>query len=692
MGRYRLGSTEDPALLGRFGYRSLAFALASASSVVLGAAPAWGADDDAPAAEAEPEFEGTAEVEAPPHEATKRTLEQEELTTTPGTRGDPLRAIEIMPGVSRTPFAANAGPPLLRGSPAGESQVMFDGAQAPLIYHFGGLTSVFNAQLLESVTLYPGNFSARYGRAAGGVVEVKVRDPKRDRLHAMLELSAIDSFALTEGPLGQDTSLALAARRSNIDLFFEAALDDDSTAVVAAPVYWDYQAILAHRFGSAHRLRVLAYGSEDTFELTLGKSAADDPALRGEFGARQGLHRLQVELESHFSERVKQELMLAVGPSPGRGNFGATHFDYTSWEAHARADWSVVASDWLRLSAGFDVHALAVTFLYDGPLPPPEEGAPSQGSLASNSPARIESELHAFRPAGYVEAALQPTASLLLVPGVRVDYFTDARAWSVDPRLSSRLALNGATTLKGGVGAYSQPGQYWEVMEGFGNPKVKPFRTLQASAGVEQKLGGVLTADLDGFYKRWEDRVLGTPGGAPPHYVNGGSGRAYGLELLLQAKLGERYSAFASYTLSRSTRRDGAGATERLFDRDQTHNLSVGASAKLGYGFRIGARFRYVTGSPYSAVRGAVYDATTDTYRPLYGVVNDARNPAFHQLDLRVEKLWHVGPVDLTAYLELMNAYNAQNQESRRYSFDYRESSSVVGLPFFPNLGLRGEL
>jgi hypothetical protein len=449
---------------------------------------------------------------------------------------------------------------------------------------------------------------------------------------------------------------------------------------------------LAHRFSDAHRLRVMAYGSEDTFELQLGKSAPDDPALRGEFGSRQGLHRLQVELVSHFSERVKQELMLAVGPSPGRGNFGTTHFDYTSWEAHGRADWSVVASDWLRVSAGLDLHALRVSFLYNGPLPPPEEGSPSPGSLASYGTASVESHLEALRPAGYFEASLQPTSALSIVPGVRVDYFSDARAWTVDPRLSSRLRLGESTTLKGGAGAYSQPGQYWEVMEGFGNPEVKPFRTLQTSAGVEQKVGGGLSVDLDGFYKRWEDRVLGTPGGAPPHYVNGGSGRAYGLEVLLQAKLGERFSGFGSYTLSRSTRRDGAGAPVRLFDRDQTHNLSVGASAKLGYGFQVGARFRYVTGSPYSAVHGAVYDATTDTYRPLYGVLNDARNPAFHQLDLRVDKLWHLGPVDLTAYLELMNVYNAQNQESRRYSFDYRESSSVVGLPFFPNVGLRGEL
>jgi hypothetical protein len=39
-----------------------------------------------------------------------------------------------------------------------------------------------------------------------------------------------------------------------------------------------------------------------------------------------------------------------------------------------------------------------------------------------------------------------------------------------------------------------------------------------------------------------------------------------------------------------------------------------------------------------------------------------------------------------------MNTYNAENQEGRRYSFDYRESASVVGIPLFPNVGLRGEL
>jgi hypothetical protein len=48
--------------------------------------------------------------------------------------------------------------------------------------------------------------------------------------------------------------------------------------------------------------------------------------------------------------------------------------------------------------------------------------------------------------------------------------------------------------------------------------------------------------------------------------------------------------------------------------------------------------------------------------------------------------------MELTAYLEVMNVYNQQNQEALRYSFDYQESTSVSGLPFFPNLGVRGAL
>lgn len=637
-------------------------------------------------------FEGVAEVEAPPSEPTKRTLETEQATTIPGTRGDALRAVEVLPGVGRTPFGTNPGPPPLRGSSPSESLILLDGASMPLLFHFGGLTSVFNSHLLESVTLYPGNFSARYGRAAGGVVDVRVRSPKADRFHLLLELSAIDSSVLVEGPLGERTSIALAARRSNIDFFFDALITEESTAVLAAPVYWDYQAIVAHRFDDRHEVRLLAYGGHDAFELEFGEAVPDDPALYGDFGGALAFHRVQLELESRFSDAVTQALMLSLGPSPGEGRFGSVEYEYSSWEGSARGDWSIVAAPWLRLDAGFDVLVTSAEAFYEGPPPPPEDGAPLQGSLASTSGGRIDADLTIVRPGAYVEASLRPRREILLVPGVRIDYAGDADAWMVNPRLASRVDVLDSTTLKAGAGYYSQPPQYWEVLETFGNPELDPFRTLQFSAGAEQRFGKVLRGDIDGFYKHWDDRIVGTPGGAAPYWVNGGEGDAYGVELLLDLALTQKTRALLAYTLSRSVRKDGPDQATRPFDEDQTHHLSFAANYDLGKNWLAGARFRYVTGSPYSAVAGAVYDASSDTYRPLYGPINEARNPAFHQLDLRIEKLWKIGPVDLTTYLEVMNVYNRENEEGRRYSFDYRESAPVLGTPIFPNLGIRGEL
>lgn len=641
----------------------------------------------------EMEFEAVAEVEAPPREPTKHTIEREQLTRIPGTRGDALRAVEILPGVGRSGFGENDDAPLLRGSSSWDSIVVLDGAEVPLMYHFGGLTSFFNSYLLEEVNLYPGNYSARYGRASAGVVEARVRDPLSKGFHAMLEVSAIDSFALVEGGLTDKTSLALAARRSNIDLFFSAFVPDGAYSILAAPVYWDYQAILAHRFNESHKLRVMTFGSHDKMEFYLSDSAPDDPALRGDVQAKLGFDRLQVELENKFSETLSHQLMVSAGPNITTQKLGSLDAHSDFWEFQARSDWAITATDWMRIDTGIDFKMFGGKGTYTGPVPSTGEGETGSGALAGEDFVSIEeTDLAPILPAAFAEASIRPTDDLLLIPGVRTDYSVEGNDWTVDPRFSARYTVSKETTVKGGVGYYSQPPEYWEIMEDLGNPDLKPFRTLQTSLGFEQTLSEHANLDLEGFYKDFQDLPVGTEGGAPPRFLNEGEGRAYGMEVLFELRLSAKTQAFAAYTLSRSERKDGDAGPWRLFDFDQTHNLSLTANYDLGKGWLAGARFRLVSGNPYSPAEGAVYDASSDTYRPLFSSVNSERNPLFHQLDVRVEKLWNVGPVDLTTYLEIMNVYNAQNQNGYAYSFDYTESEGAIGMPFFPNLGIRGEL
>jgi TonB family protein len=636
------------------------------------------------------EFEATAEVEAPPREVTRRSISKEQLTRIPGTRGDAIKAIEVMPGVART---SGFGDPLIRGAAWNDSATYLDGIQVPFLFHFGGLTSFMNSRLIERVDLYPSNYGTRYGRLSGGIVEVHSRDPRTDRLHGVLDLNLIDSSLLVEAPVGEKTAFALAGRRSNIDFFFENFVPEDAYAVVAAPLYWDYQALLAHRFDASNALRLMAYGGRDSIELFFAEPADEDPAIAGSIAGAIEFHRVQAALSSKLSPTTTQDLVVALGVIDVSQRFGELVQEADGPELQARAEWGFELLDNLRLTAGGDYAGWYAGGSYHGPLPSQTEGDPNQRSPLSTQ-RLISLELDSFnviRGGVYAELGYRPIDALLLTPGVRADYYENLDDTSVDPRFSARYELTSQTALKGGVGFYSQPPEYWQVLPNIGNPELEPFRALHTSLGVEQRLGESVKLGLEGFYKRLEDRIVSTEGNRPPRLVNEGEGRIVGGELSAEIMPQPGTFGYVAYTLSRSERRDLDGRW-RLFDQDQTHILTLAVGHELGAGWEVGARFRLVTGNPVTPVVGSVYDARSGVYVPVYGDVNSERDPTFHQLDVRVEKQFRIGQGSLAVYLDLQNAYNSENQEGVRYSYDYREQEAVSGLPILPNLGLRGEL
>ena len=643
----------------------------------------------APAApEVMPEYEGVAQIDAPPSEPTKRSLEGPVLTRVPGTRGDALRAIEVLPGVGRT--GLDEGEPLLRGAASSDSQVLIDGAPVPLLFHFGGLTSVYQSRLIQRVDLYPSNFGVRYGRAIGGIVEVTTRDPRTDRFHGMLELSLLENSVLVEAPLTDDLAVALAARRTNIDFVYESFVPDATFDVVAAPVYYDYQASATWRLGARHTLRFRGLGSRDALELFFADPLPDSPTLSGNVEATIEFQRAGLGLESRWSDAVTSQLQLSVGHSWFDQRVGLLDAELESIDVYVRDSWRLRAERALELRAGIDVAAQFMTGHYFGSRPGQNEGDPSAFS-GRNDDVGAEDTFRVLTPAAFVELGLYPTPAVALTPGVRVEYYDMIGEAVVDPRLSTRLELTDATTLKAGVGLYSQAPLYFEALPPVGNDQLEPVRALHTSLGVEQDVAPGVTLGLEGFYKRLWNRVVGTEDGGAPYFETDGIGRIAGVEVSGKAEPSRHTRAYLAYTLQRSERRDHDDAW-RLFDADQTHLLSIAAEQSLGRGWTLGGRFRLTSGNPSTPIIGAVYDAARDTYRPVYGAVNSTRNPTFHQLDLRLEKSWRIGVGSLAAYLELINAYNAQNREGTSYSYDYSKSEAISGLPIFPNLGLRGEL
>jgi hypothetical protein len=336
---------------------------------------------------------------------------------------------------------------------------------------------------------------------------------------------------------------------------------------------------------------------------------------------------------------------------------------------------------------------LTADLTYFGPLIQQQEGNPRyMGPLTGLPTASFVGRFTSWRPAAYVEALVRAGDRLLIVPGLRGDYFSEDEAWAVDPRLSARLRLAAETTLKGGAGLFSQPPQWGETVPGLGNPKLGLTHAQHYSVGVEQGFGARGSVSLDGFYKRLSDlEVNGVDAAGQVIQVNGGIGRIYGLEVLARLNPTGRRFGFVSYTLSRSERNDH-GEGWRLFDYDQTHILTIAGGSRLPRGWELGATFRLVSGNPNTPVTGAVYDANADYYAPVFGAVNSARDPLFHQLNVRVEKAWRFRAWQLAAYLDVQNVYNHRSQEGLQWSYDYARSAPVAGLPVLPSLGVRGEL
>jgi len=639
------------------------------------------------------------EGERPAREPTQRTLAAEEIRKIPGTNGDALRAIGNMPGVARV--GAFDGLLIVRGSSPRDTQVFVDGTSVPLVYHFGGLSSVVPSEMLERIDFYPGNFGPQYGRATGGIVDVGVRSPKKDKLHGLLQVDLVDARVIVEAPINQSTRFMLGGRRSWLDAWLGPALRSSGVGVSTAPVYYDYQAMLEHDLTRNTTLRLFAFGSDDRMELTLNSPDSKDPAFGGNAGLHQGFWRVQGRVDTRPTDKVRWTTTFSVGQTSENTKIGGMYLEVKDLSLEARSDVRMQLAPSVSAIAGIDLMRDSFDASYRLPATSFESNEDT-GPVFGKPLTTLKGHGALGRPAGYAMLELRPFPSLKLLPGVRADYDQGTKKWTADPRVAARWDVHSGyprTTIKGGAGLFHQPPEAYETIAPFGSTGVESESAAHYSLGFEQELAPPVELSLEGFYKDLNGLVLSTPNlnGSENglSYQNVGSGRSYGSELLLRYKPGKggRFFGWIAYTLSRSERKDADDAAFYRYDYDQTHILTAIGSYKLGRGWQVGARFRYVTGSPYTPELGGTMNYDAGTYSPVTSPArNSARLPAFHQLDVRVDKTWTFQAWALTWYLDVQNTYNHQATEAIGYNFDYSQTTPSKGLPILPIMGLRGEL
>lgn len=655
----------------------------------------------------------------PPREVLRRTITRREMTRVPGTGGDALRGLQNLPGLARPPGLA--GLLIVRGAAPEDTSVFIDGDTVPFIYHFGGISSAVPTELLDRIDFYPGNFSARYGRVMGGIVDVGMREPdttcrgpygapstEKGCFHGLAQVDLIDARVLVQGPLPiKGWTFAIGGRRSWVDAWLKPVLREAGAGVTTAPVYYDYQLIAETRPSSSSRLSLRLLGSDDRLEVLIENPAAQDPgALGGSLRFGTAFYRIQALFEADLTSSVRLTSLLSYGPDKADLALGRFLFNSTAHNIQTRQELSFSIAPQVTLNAGLDFQVAPFDLVARLPEPP-RPGEPSPGPFSTRPLLEQTVSSTFWRPAWYADAIVR-LGRLSLTPGLRLDYARDTGHADLSPRLTARYDLttnaehpdgsrSRRTTLKAGAGVFHQPAQPQETDEIFGTPGLLSNRALHYALGVEREVSDNVELNVEGFYKslpRLVSRTAALDGTF--EYDTRGEGYVVGAETLLKYKPDERFFGWVAYTLSRSMRRDQPGQDLHPFQFDQTHILTVLGSYELGGGWEVGARFRLVSGNLDTPVLAApnlpaVYAADAAAYTPLQGEPFSERLPLFHQLDLRVERAWQFENYDLTFYVDVWNAYNNAAAEAFSYNFDYSRSSYTLGLPIIPSMGFRGE-
>lgn len=662
----------------------------------------------------------------------KIALSRDEVRRVPGTFGDPIRVIENLPGLARAPFIGGAL--IVRGANPQDSGVYFDGVEIPLLYHFGGLTSVVNAEFLEDISFYPGGFGAYYGRATAGIVDVSSRKLKMKGCRGYAEADLLDAGFFFACPIeiGElpKVTFAAAARRSYIDAILPVVLDaflGSQQAIVAAPVYWDYQLKAEVAPLPNQNLSLFIFGSDDDLKVLSRNTGSSGLAI----GFHQTFHRAVARWEWKLSPDVKHTFQPFAGltrieinagnDGTGGGPDAQANIGIYTWNWGIRDELQWTLSEGAVVRTGIDY--LGQTFGTSFTFPLPLE----IGSFPRVFP-RVDGTEQTFGNSGfnnavaaYAEAELTPFRGFKIIPGVRLEstIFTflpsdtvddngktvlsdsaESNVFHIDPRLTARWELWPRSVIKGAIGVYRQQPQPQELSPETGNPNLLEPRAVQMIGGIEQGLTDKLNLDVQVYVTNRDllvqstSRVLTVADSDqvdPVRFENGGRGYTYGAEILLRHDISEYFYGWIAYTLSRSVvdlRENDSSFS--LTDFDQTHILTIVASTNLPYGFTFGGRFRVVSGNLQAFPLGSVHDLDTTSYLGL-GNSTQERLPYFHQLDLRLDRKFVFEQFSATAYLDVLNVYNQANVEGIVSDYRSREVQPIPSLPFIPVFGMSAE-
>ncbi len=615
-----------------------------------------------------------------------------EIEKSPGANRDISKVIQSFPGVQSTPAYRNDI--IIRGGGPSESRFYLDGVEVPFINHFatqgasGGPVGIINADFLREVNYYSGAFPANRGNALSGVLEFSQVDGNKEKLKFQGTLGASEVAATLDGPLGEKTTFIFSARRSYLQFLFSVL------ELPFLPNFTDMQFKVRSRLDKKNELTFIGLGAVDVFDLNLGIEDPDEQQsfILSSIPVNEQWNYTLGAVYKHFRDNSFQTVVL----SRSHLNNGAYKYfdnddsseenkilDYSSEEMENKLRLENTSRiDGYKLNFGTNVDLITYTnstqqrrFYGDGILNVDYNTSLNLlkwGLFAQASKSIIDERL---------------TLSL----GLRADANNYSESMNnllkqLSPRFSASYNLTSQWSLNFNTGRYYQLPPYTSLGFQQNGALVNKENNLKYIS-VDHLIGGLeyrprqtVLFSVEGFWKGYNDYPYSVKDGislankgadygvlGDEEVVSESEGRAYGAEFQARVNAASGFNLNLSYTLVRSEFLNGSNEYIPT-GWDSKHLLNLTTTTELKKGWRVGGRWRFVGGlpyTPYNLERSSLVEAWNLSGSPYFNFdrLNSERFTPFHQLDMRVDKSFYLDKITAKFYLDIQNLYNFQAEQ-----------------------------
>jgi hypothetical protein len=662
------------------------------------------------------------------------TLGISQIEKSPGSNRDISKVIQTLPGVASSVSFRNDI--IVRGGGPSENRFILDGIEIPNINHFatqgasGGPVGIINTDFLREVDFYSGAFPANRGNTLSSVLDMKLIDGNPDRMVYRATLGASEMALSLNGPVSEKTNVLFSVRRSYLQFLFGAI------GLPFLPTFNDYTLKVKTKFNVHNELTIISIGSLDKSVLNTGIKNPTEEQLyilnylpaNNQWSYAIGANYRHYRENSYSTLVISRNMLYNEAIkylNNDESNPENLTINYSSYETENKIRYEeVMRTKGYKISYGAGAeYAKYSNETFQKVFIPAGEDTITEINYSS---ALNVMKWNLF---GQVSKGIF-NEKLSLSLGVRADANDYSPQMSnllkqVSPRFSASYSLTQKLILNFNIGRYFQLPAYttmgYRLNDGELINKTNGLRYIQADhivAGIDFRRNANSKFTVEGFYKLYDyypfsliDSVslaskgasFGVAGDEP--VIPTSKGKAWGAEVYFREKLTKKIDVTVSYTWVRSTFEDKYG--EFIPSAwDNRNILNVTALATLKRNWEIGVKWRFVGGAPYTpydlneSSLIEAWDAKGQGYLD-YDKYNTERLTVFHQLDLRVDKLYYFKKWSLDVYVDIQNLYDFKAEQpanlvqvrddngqplidpndSERYVLKYLPSESGTILP-----------